>query len=44
MLIHIGKNLCESFYSWEKIITDPDSKRDAEHLVSTKVQLSNLTF
>ena len=37
MLIHIGKNLCESFYSWEKIITDPDFKRDAEPLILTWV-------
>ena len=43
MLIHIGKNLCESFYTWVKVTSDPDSKRYAEHLVSTKVHLSILT-
>ena len=37
MLKYIWQEYCESFYSWEKIITDPNLKRDAEHLVLTWV-------
>ena len=37
MLKYIWQEYCESFYSWEKIITNPDFKRAAEPLILTWV-------